>query len=273
MDIFQILHEISENEHEKYKAFKNRLVEFCSGKGSAVVGLFRILKRMEHELEDCLLDKTKIDIDQSIIKKVLRAIKIERHILTYRLTNPSLTNLEPTKPHPPLSKWTDNKIDLIELIYAISLSTNDGKASMKALQECFECVFDVELDNIEERIKEIEERQGNKAYYLEKLIHQLNHFHDEYSIEKPHNKLKWEGNVIDLVELTYSIHTTGYAKTSLKRLFTVMGDVFDVELKDFYRIFKDIKNRVRSDRTKFLDELKQGLIDKMEKADEKPSRK
>ena len=269
MDIFKILQEIAENEHEQFKTFKNRLIEFCSGNGSAIIGLFRILKSMEHELEDCLLDKSKIDVDRTIVIKVLRTIKIERHILTYRLTNPALTNPDP----PPASKWTGNNIDLVELIYAISLSAHDGNASVKALQECFEYVFDVELGNIEERIVKIAERQGNKAHYLAKLIRQLNHFHDEYSIEKTHYKLKWEGNVIDLVELTYSIHASGYAKTSLKRLFTVMGDVFDVELKDFYRIFKDIKNRVKGDRTKFLDELKQGLLDKMEKADEKPSRK
>ena len=273
MDIFQILQEISENEHENYKAFKNRLIVFCSGKGSAVVGLFRILKRMEHELEDCLLEKTKIDVDRSIIKKVLRTIKIERHILTYRLKNPALTNPEPAKSHPPPSKWTDDKIDLIELIYAIQKSVNNGNVSIKALQECFEYVFDVDLGNIEERIEEIVERQGNKAHYLEKLINHLNHFHDEYFIGKSHHKLKWEGNIIDLVELIYSIHATGYTNTSLKSLFTVIGDVFDVELKDFYRVFKDIKNRVKGDRTKFLDELKHGLLHKMEKADEKPSRK
>ena len=78
------------------------------------------------------------------------------------------------------------------------------------------------------------------------------------------------------MELIYALHAVGYAnggKVTLTELFKEMGEVFDIEVKEFSRTFKDIKNRVKGDRTKFLDELKQELLRKMEKADENPSLK
>jgi len=87
-------------------------------------------------------------------------------------------------------------------------------------------------------------------------------------------KLKWRGSVVEWVELIYALHAIGYVndgKISLKEMFYEMGEVFDIEVKDFSRTFMDIK--IRSDRTLFLDELKRVLIERIEKADEKPARK
>jgi hypothetical protein len=78
------------------------------------------------------------------------------------------------------------------------------------------------------------------------------------------------------VELIYSLHASGHVnngKVSLKKLFAVMGEVFGFKVEEFSRVFIDIKNRVKGDRTAFLEELKQALIRIMEKADRKPSRK
>ena len=46
MNILKILHEIAENEHEKLKIFKSRLIEFCTGRKDAVY--------IEVELSECL---------------------------------------------------------------------------------------------------------------------------------------------------------------------------------------------------------------------------
>jgi hypothetical protein len=89
-------------------------------------------------------------------------------------------------------------------------------------------------------------------------------------------KIKWTGNIVDWVELIYSLHASGHVnngKVSLKKLFAVMGEAFGFKVEEFSRVFIDIKNRVKGDRTAFLEELKQALIRIMEKADRKPSRK
>jgi hypothetical protein len=276
MDAKKILHEIAENEHEKYHAFKDRLIEYCSNKKNAVVMIFRALKVMQHDLNDCLDGKIEVNVDKEIITKVIRAIKIELYIVRNKMQHLKFLEHEPAKPLKPVGKWTSDKIYLVELIYAIHKSVNHGNVSIQALQECFEYIFDVQLGNIEEQLKEIEARQGNKAQYLERLIHNMNHIHDEYSFGAVHGKLKWTGLIIDFVELFYAAHASGNinkGKVSLKKMFAVVCEVFDVDVKDFYQRFSAIKIRVKGDRTKFLDELKQVLVEKLEKADNKPSKK
>ena len=91
-----------------------------------------------------------------------------------------------------------------------------------------------------------------------------------------HGKLQWTGSIVAWVELIYAIHASGHinnGKASLKKIFAVMGETFVFEVEEFSRVFIDIKNRVKGDRTAFLDELKQALMRIMEEADRKPSRK
>jgi hypothetical protein len=57
-------------------------------------------------------------------------------------------------------------------------------------------------------------------------------------------KLKWLGTQSELVELIYALHVTGsFGKTSLKEIFTVICKIFDCEIKNYSRLFWDIKNR------------------------------
>ena len=87
-------------------------------------------------------------------------------------------------------------------------------------------------------------------------------------------KLKWIGEQIELVELLYALHETGcFGKVLIKRLFTISGDFFDCDITNYYNLFGSIKNRVKGERTLFIDKIKRGLTLKMEKADAKPSRK
>jgi len=81
---------------------------------------------------------------------------------------------------------------------------------------------------------------------------------------------------VDWVELIYSLHASGCINNgciSLKSLFQAMGEVFNFEAKGFSRVFIDIKNRVKGNRTVFLDKLKQVLQRIMKDADRKPSKK
>jgi hypothetical protein len=93
---------------------------------------------------------------------------------------------------------------------------------------------------------------------------------------KPTTKLKWTGSIVEWVELLYSLHAAGVingGKATLKFLFRTMGEVFDVDVKEYSRSFTDIKNRIKGDRTTFLDKLKRKLLHRMEEADGKPGRK
>ena len=276
MDIIKILHEIAQNEHEKYKSFKKRLVEYCMNKKNAVFKLHRLLKGIEIVLSDCLSGREKVNVDRAIIIKVLKTIRIELDIVKCRMRHPDKFDQSYTMSLQPESKWTNDKVDLVELIYAIKKLINRGKVSDKAIQEACEYIFQIELGDIEEKFKEIEKRKENKALFLESLINNLSNIHDELIENTSHRKLKWTGSIVDFVELIYALHAGGYAndgKISLKELFKEMGDFFDFEVNEYSNYFMNIKNRSKGDRTKFLDELKTALLQKMEKSDENPSRK
>lgn len=82
------------------------------------------------------------------------------------------------------------------------------------------------------------------------------------------NQLKWTGEIIEFVELVYALHEMNrIGETSLKKLFEIMGQFFDCDVKNFYHLFWDIKNRAKGDRTIFIDKMKEALIHKMEEAD------
>jgi hypothetical protein len=81
-------------------------------------------------------------------------------------------------------------------------------------------------------------------------------------------KVKWTGTIIQLVELVYALHEARcFNEISLKELFAAVCKVFDCEVKNYYRLFWDIKNRTTADRTKFLNELRMVLMDKLFRMD------
>jgi len=276
MDIIKILHEIAQNEHENFRAFKERLTQYCIENEKAFIVLFRLLRNTEVELSDCLNGGIQVNVERRIIIKVLKTLQIEIEIIRFRMKFPGLFADEPKKTSPPVGKWTSEEIDLIELIHAIKMSINHGRVSTKMLQECFEYIFQIKLDNFDERFKEIKKRKGNKAQFLERLIINLNKVHDELTEYTVSDKLKWKCSIVDYVELGYALHTVNFDKNekgTLKRLFMGMGEIFDIEITDFSRVFIDVKNRVKGDRTKFIDKMKSELLKRIEEADEKPPKK
>jgi hypothetical protein len=89
-------------------------------------------------------------------------------------------------------------------------------------------------------------------------------------------KLQWTGSMVDLVELLYALRATkciNGGKITLKEIFDSFCGLLDVDIRNFSRFFISIKNRMKGDRTAFLDELKKALTAKLEESDRKPSRK
>jgi hypothetical protein len=88
--------------------------------------------------------------------------------------------------------------------------------------------------------------------------------------------LKWTGNRVEAVELIYALHEAGClngGKATLKEIFDTFCTLFDMDIRNFSRCFTGIKDRMKGDRTAFMDKLKRALAAKPEESDRKPSGK
>ena len=88
----------------------------------------------------------------------------------------------------------------------------------------------------------------------------------KYQNEK---QIFWSGSKVALVELIYALYYSrmiNNGKVGIKDIIKFFENGLHVELSDYYHTFLDVKNR-KINRTKFLDQLKQSLIEKMDSSD------
>lgn len=81
---------------------------------------------------------------------------------------------------------------------------------------------------------------------------------------------KWTGSKVALIELIYALHAEGIfnnGESELKEVTKFFEWAFDVDLGQFNRTFLEIRAR-KSERTKFLNSLREKLILRMDDADE-----
>lgn len=79
--------------------------------------------------------------------------------------------------------------------------------------------------------------------------------------------LDWTGEVVNLVELGYSLYVSGQiggGKASLAEIFRWLEESFGLEVGIPANRFREIKRRKRLSRTHFLDHMRKGLLDYME---------
>lgn len=84
-------------------------------------------------------------------------------------------------------------------------------------------------------------------------------------------RLQWTGAKVALVELIYALHTEGVFNNGtapLNEISSTMQELFQLEIKQFHRIYLEIRGR-KSERTKFLSSLRDNLLNRMDQADEK----
>ena len=109
------------------------------------------------------------------------------------------------------------------------------------------------------------------TYINNELVKLDKHSEEELNVEIfPKVKETWTGSKTDLVELIYALCETGcfnFGKISLKRMADYLENVFNIDLGDIYHTYLSIRGR--TNRTQFLDELKERLIDRMNKDDQK----
>ncbi|MGE6219963.1 MULTISPECIES: RteC domain-containing protein [Bacteroidota] len=101
--------------------------------------------------------------------------------------------------------------------------------------------------------------------YLEDKLNNLN-------LKKTsENSLKWTASKTALTELIYALYSQSVfnnGNTDIKLIAKAFEDAFNIELGDFYHTFMELKAR-KINRTKFLDNLCEALIKKMDEQDEK----
>lgn len=81
--------------------------------------------------------------------------------------------------------------------------------------------------------------------------------------------LFWTGTKVDLVEFIYALQTSGVINkgiVDIKELAIAFEILFNIQLGDYYRTFIEIRSR-KINNTKFLDTLKEKLIQRMEESD------
>ncbi len=84
------------------------------------------------------------------------------------------------------------------------------------------------------------------------------------------SKLKWTSTKIALTELIYALHSSGAINSGaadIKEIASMTERLFNVDLGDYYRTYLEIKMR-KNDRAKFLDNLKESLLIRMEDTEE-----
>lgn len=114
-----------------------------------------------------------------------------------------------------------------------------------------------------------------KAYhrfiiYLENRLFKLENSLNGKTIIDPTNKLHWPYSNTDYVELLYALCLRGLGKHDNRSIMQVskkLQQLFDIEPKDIYKTYQDIKNRKNS-RTLFLDQLSTSLLIEMDKSEE-----
>ena len=85
------------------------------------------------------------------------------------------------------------------------------------------------------------------------------------------SKLLWTESKIALSELIYAIHSTGAINkgaTDINELVKVFEELFHIELGNPYRAFVEMRLR-KKDRTRFIDLLRNRLLDRMDDADQR----
>lgn len=80
------------------------------------------------------------------------------------------------------------------------------------------------------------------------------------------NPLIWTSSKTDLIELIYALKVTGSINggdSQIKQLTEIFGQLFNVDLGNYYKTYADIKNR-SNDPAKFLNRLVTNLNKKVE---------
>ncbi|MDV4116289.1 RteC domain-containing protein [Elizabethkingia anophelis] len=103
--------------------------------------------------------------------------------------------------------------------------------------------------------------------YIEKQLYSKTQDNKSVATEK----LNWTGSKTAMIELIYALNCQGVfdnGNTDIRLIAQYFENTFNIDLGNFYQTFLELRTR-KINRTKFLDELRDGLLKKMDEQDEK----
>lgn len=97
---------------------------------------------------------------------------------------------------------------------------------------------------------------------------------EEMSAEllKVKGSYQWTGSAIELVEMVYGLSEMGSinnGETPIHELAAFVGTLLNIDIRDCYSAYTDMKRRKNESRTYFLDKMRERLNKRMEQDDEK----
>lgn len=87
----------------------------------------------------------------------------------------------------------------------------------------------------------------------------------------PAAQLNWTESKVALIELIYALHSTGAinnGKVDISEVALAFESIFNIDLNNYYRSYLEIRMR-KSQRTKFVDQLKERLAARMKEDDQR----
>lgn len=157
--------------NNRFQIFADELIRYCRNE-KKVLSTYRILNEMKTDIiiKNRMYDLTVCDL----FERICSFINAEIKATWAKIKNPLLIELdiEDHSQIPSLLHWTSDKINLIELIYAITHSINNGNAAIEDIKRCFEFIFQVSLGNVYDRVDELKTRV-NTAKYISTLPEHL----------------------------------------------------------------------------------------------------
>ena len=79
------------------------------------------------------------------------------------------------------------------------------------------------------------------------------------------SNLNWTGSKTNLIELVYALQSSGSINSGtadIKEIALMLERVFNIDLGNYYQTFTEIRSR-KSNPTKFIDNLKESLINRL----------
>ena len=105
--------------------------------------------------------------------------------------------------------------------------------------------------------------------YLENSLLELKNNHIIFASPKAKNlKTTWTGSKVALIELAYALHednVVNEGKIEVKQIIEFLESVFNISLGQYSATFLELSSR-KNGKTKYLDNLKEKLLQRMEKA-------
>ena len=107
--------------------------------------------------------------------------------------------------------------------------------------------------------------------YLENKLLEISNKGNREKSQRNHNaKQTWTGSKVALIELLYALQSKGTfnnGTSDLKDIAEYFETIFDIDLGQYRRTFLEIRAR-KTDKTKFIDTLKETLEERMNNSDE-----